>query len=294
MTTHEWHYEVFDPKSQWIFGTPNDFSRTLGFYIIELGHFFQDGRCYTKKNPEESFCLSFAPETNNGVYFEMEYPHRLYTGAYPKEASFSLTDNRPGYVSVQIGRTESYFIQFGGVLAETYASMLLGGEEKVNFVSPGNEPFFVEIYDKLVFLYKRPYSRERELYGAMLLGQLITRLILNDDMEGVPITKNKYVRQALNILENRFCDNIGLNEIAKELSIHPSYLSRLIKAETGNSFSAYVMHLRMNHAKKLLISTDISIDEIGYQCGFTSASHFIRLFHQYEKITPRQYRQVMR
>ena len=57
------------------------------------------------------------------------------------------------------------------------------------------------------------------------------------------------------------------------------------------TYSQYVMGLRLEHAEKQLRSTDHSITQIAYDCGFHNASAFIENFRQKHGLTPRQYRQ---
>ena len=126
----------------------------------------------------------------------------------------------------------------------------------------------------------------------MLLIKVLSRLFVESDNDQTLYVENKYVKQALEIIEQQYAQPLKLATIADELHINSSYLSRLFSKETGTSFSTCVTHVRINRAKELLRTTELSVEEIGDHCGFCNSSHFIKLFHANEKMTPMQYRTV--
>ena len=293
---HFWQYESFDPKSRWLFVNPSEFAESLGLYVIELGHFFQDGHCYTKRVPENSFSINFTGinSKHKNTSSQITFPGKSYHIAIPLLSSkATIVDNRQGYTMETTGKCESFFIQFGGFMAEKYCQTLLEGdfyrEFTVNWL-----PALHESFEQLVLLYRQPTNQRRDVYASMLMTQILSRLILGSDSYLPLYSKNNYVESTLRIMEERFCESLKLKDIAAALHINSSYLSRLITSETGISFSACLSYIRINHAKKLLQSTDLSVEKIGEKCGFCNASHFVKLFHNNEHMTPLQYRNLRR
>mgnify|MGYP004484086019 FL=1 len=72
--------------------------------------------------------------------------------------------------------------------------------------------------------------------------------------------------------------------------LNPDYLSKLLKKETGLSFSEYVMNCRISLAKMLLQATGKSIQEIAGMTGFNSASYFSKIFKQETGMSPATFR----
>lgn len=85
-------------------------------------------------------------------------------------------------------------------------------------------------------------------------------------------------------------EEISLNILAEKFHLSAQYISQLFKNEIGVNFLAYLTSIRMEKAKKLLISTSLSIGDISLQCGYGDYRIFTRTFKKTEGSTPSQYR----
>ncbi len=83
---------------------------------------------------------------------------------------------------------------------------------------------------------------------------------------------------------------VSLNEVAELFHYEPSYLGKQIKAATGKNYTDIIRELRIAEAKRLLRSTELSVDEVAEQVGYTGRVHFFRSFRAAEGMTPGQYR----
>ncbi|MCL6445631.1 MAG: AraC family transcriptional regulator [Alicyclobacillus sp.] len=100
----------------------------------------------------------------------------------------------------------------------------------------------------------------------------------------------KQLQPALMYLKQNFREQIELEEVAAYLSLSPSRTRHLFKEATGEGFKEFLIHLRVNEAKKLLVTTDMSITDVYLNCGFQSHAPFYRAFKQITGITPNEYR----
>lgn len=98
------------------------------------------------------------------------------------------------------------------------------------------------------------------------------------------------MRQALKKINETYHEEISLKSIADDIHIHSSYLSTLFRRETGQTFSQYLLHLRMEESKQLLLESNLDITEIAYKTGFNSQSYFIKVFRAQTGQTPKEYR----
>lgn len=102
---------------------------------------------------------------------------------------------------------------------------------------------------------------------------------INNIIQGV----QQYVRE-------HFQEDIHLSSIAEVFHYSPSYLSRLYKELTGSNLSTYILTVRLDYAKRLLLETPMSVSDIGHVSGFYSVKYFNQVFKKNIGMTPSQYR----
>lgn len=104
-------------------------------------------------------------------------------------------------------------------------------------------------------------------------------------------TKERVAEKAIDYMKTHYSDNnFGLGVMADALGISQEHLSRVIKGVTGKTYMEILNGIRIEHAKIYLKTTDMKLDEIAEQVGWGNARNFIRIFKQYEGITPGKYR----
>lgn len=74
--------------------------------------------------------------------------------------------------------------------------------------------------------------------------------------------------------------DIGRNEIATAAGLQPATVSRRIRSHSGMTLRRYLTVARLNYARRLLMETDLSIEEIARQSGYRYASYFIRAYRK--------------
>jgi len=93
-------------------------------------------------------------------------------------------------------------------------------------------------------------------------------------------------------IESNFNNDIYLEKLADEYQVSLSYLSRVFKAHYGITFQQHLANTRINHAKNLLITTGMTINDISEASGFNSRNTFIRMFKKLEGVTPTEFRAI--
>lgn len=102
-------------------------------------------------------------------------------------------------------------------------------------------------------------------------------------------TKEKILRY----IEDHLCSAVTLQAVADACGISSQYLSAYFKKEMGINFKTYVDTQKMEEAKRRLMQTGGSIQEIAQSLGFSESKNFIRVFKKYESMTPGEYRERM-
>lgn len=120
-----------------------------------------------------------------------------------------------------------------------------------------------------------------------LLGGIIS-CVKNKDFEGKDIERK--IRKARIYFRDNLDKNIDVEELANDLNIGYSYFRRMFKKFTGISPVQYHLMLRLQRAKDLLVSTDMSVKEIALSLGFQSIFYFTRIFKKKMGVPPTEFR----
>lgn len=97
------------------------------------------------------------------------------------------------------------------------------------------------------------------------------------------------VRIAREYLEANYAANVSLNDLSRETGLHPNYLHHAFCTHVGLPPHAYLINVRIGHAKRLL-SSGIPAPQVAHTVGFADQSHFIRHFKRIVGVTPGRYR----
>lgn len=132
-----------------------------------------------------------------------------------------------------------------------------------------------------------------EMNSAQQLRQQCLQLIsaLRDYVESDSVQRSDKVERALSFIEAHFDDpGICADMIGDALGLSASYVSRLLRQNTGMGVVDYIHSARLKKAKELLTNTDMSVDDISVAVGFSSRWTLTRSFKRYENTTPGAFR----
>ena len=107
---------------------------------------------------------------------------------------------------------------------------------------------------------------------------------------GKTVQKESVVEDTINIIRHNYDGALSVSSIAEMLHINPCYLSRVFKEKIGMSPKEYILQHKINRAKELLESTELSVTEIAHSVGITDSLYFSRIFKSKCKLTPSEYR----
>lgn len=100
-----------------------------------------------------------------------------------------------------------------------------------------------------------------------------------------------HIQRCCDYIENHLNRNIQAKDLTKLVGYSANYLTRRFREETGISLSDYVKFARIERAKLLLSTTDLNIQAIADELGFTTRSYFSQCFRQVVGQTPKEYRE---
>ena len=104
--------------------------------------------------------------------------------------------------------------------------------------------------------------------------------------------KSNVVKIILEYFDNNYMKNISLDDMSKNMYISSVYISKVFKEKTGESPINYLINLRLEKAKDLLISTESPVKAIAQAVGYSDAYYFSKLFKKYYGNSPCKFRSI--
>lgn len=101
---------------------------------------------------------------------------------------------------------------------------------------------------------------------------------------------SKLAIDVANYIQHHMSEPISTEAMAKELYLSRTHLSAKFRAETGMTLTDFILTEKTEEAKRLLRYSDKSVSAISAYLGFSSSSHFSRVFRKYAGVTPNEYR----
>lgn len=99
-----------------------------------------------------------------------------------------------------------------------------------------------------------------------------------------------YVREAVELVDKNFQDDISIEDIVKALGLNRSYFGKIFRLATGKSPQSFLMNYSIIKAAELLTLTNLSIGKIGAEVGYPRQFNFSRAFRKIYSVSPREWR----
>jgi len=108
------------------------------------------------------------------------------------------------------------------------------------------------------------------------------------------VLHDPYVEEVVNYIHSHATSPISIAEVTSHISLSRRALEERFKTERGHTMSDEIHHARVQHARRLLLETDLSIDVIATDSGFANRPHFARIFKRIIGVTPPVFRKGAR
>ena len=120
-------------------------------------------------------------------------------------------------------------------------------------------------------------------FASYLFEKSSEALHVFDESSDVIGSVKKYISE-------HFKEDIDRNGIASVAFITPNYLSKRFRIEIGMSLREYINQLRIEEAKRLLLSTNLSVSDIAVEVGYDNISYFSTVFRKLCGVSPVDWR----
>ncbi len=171
-------------------------------------------------------------------------------------------------------------IQLSRVKYPSMAFVIVSGYDDFSYC---REALRLQITDYIL----KPVNYEE--FGSCI-DQLKISLYNNEVKEKPVVKKERVITGITKYMQEHLSEDVSLHILSEEFHLNSQYISQLFKNEIGVNFLTYLTNIRMEHAKKLLLSSSLSIAEVSEQSGYGDYRVFTKVFKKSEGITPSQYR----
>ena len=103
---------------------------------------------------------------------------------------------------------------------------------------------------------------------------------------------SEVIEKIVSYIQANYMKNLTTDDLSHHFGISRTHMTRCFKEYTGFAPHEYITQLRIYNAKYLLKATELSIDEISHQTGFSDSIYFIQVFKRIEGITPSKFRKM--
>ena len=103
-------------------------------------------------------------------------------------------------------------------------------------------------------------------------------------------TTDRQIVLAAQYISNHYMEHIDASDIAAAAGYSPNYLSQKFRKSVGIGIHEYLVFIRLQYAALELVTTNDSITEIAFRCGFSDSNYFKDAFKKKYGVSPREYR----
>lgn len=273
-----------DVDSKRIIYTPSDFARTSLFYLQETGELRAKRRHVSSRSDLSSY-LFLIVESGSGVINYKGEEHTLTSG------DCAFIDCRKRYSHSTSDELWSLrWVHFNGPnLGSVYEKYISRGGKAVFRTS--KPELYRELLSELFSIADAENfvrdMRINERLSALLVALMEESVYTEgEDIGG----KAMRVQEVKDYLDEHYTEKITLDFLAERFYINKYYLLEIFGRRYGMGINKYLISMRINKSKGLLRFSDMTVEQIAYECGMNSPHYFSRVFKDVEGVSPSEYR----
>jgi AraC family transcriptional activator of pobA len=135
--------------------------------------------------------------------------------------------------------------------------------------------------------------REAVLAHLTLLLVSVGRLAA-DVVGDLRLKDEPLLAEVFGFIEDRYRERILLKDVARAVSVSSGHLTTVVRRKTGRTVQEWIVERRMAEARRLLVETDLAVEEVGRRVGYGDPGYFVRSFKRAHDTTPLGWRRAGR
>ena len=263
--------------------TPDNTALSFPFWIYEDGYFEANGNYYTKRSDKPMYLLIY---TLSGCGM-LRVGGRTRSLSAGTAALINCRDLHE-YRTLSTTPWCFHWVHFDGASMDAYKRVLL---DEFEVWQIGDKNRFIRYIDQIHDIARQSNGMLHYIQTSDLISGLL--LILCNSHYSAPIkgeVDSDTIRTVCGFIEGNLETNISVEQLASLVHLSKFYFIRLFQRFMGVSPYQYVQMMRINRAKELLMTTELSINEIAISVGFSGSTRFSKCFSDMTGMSPTQYR----
>ena len=256
----------------------SELARKLYFYVQWTGHFVCKEDFYIKRGNFDSILLLYTI-SGSGTLIYGGKKYALSVGTL-----MMIDCAEPHEYYPDNDRWEFKYVHFNGVQARELYSHIVSVQATHAIIGVSDAEGFL---DRILDLVRN--SGAEEICSEHIYS-LLMRLIATAVPTNTETPESFRIKDALYYIAENYRKDISVSHLAELAHLSRCHFSTEFRKHTGFSPYNYILNYRISAAKRFLLTTDRTVEDIAERCGFSDASTFIRAFKRMTGLSPALYR----
>ena len=210
----------------------------------------------------------------------------------PKKSDIMICA-KPGSLRRRILPYKCYYMHILVDRGEIYDELM----RVPNYFEAGKTDKYRELFSKICMHYDSARGADSILLQSLIL-ELIYHIVkgsqqaakIEADRDGQSATDfSEKIDATIRYIKEKLSERLDLETLAAYAGYNPTYFHKIFKRATGTTLGEYVKSERIKKAADLIVTTEYTLTQIAYECGFSSQSYFSSAFKERMGATPREY-----
>lgn len=279
---------VLGTSSRYFF-TPSSFAEQVLLYPTRVAHFYCTSEYHFSgfseigMQPSHHMHYMLFALANGGMNLRLD--GRTYTARAGDVVLFDC--KRPHEYGALSSGVEFYWLVFDGNMMENTFDQILQLHGDRNVFQATNCPNLTALLRRLLAI-ASSRAHTSEIAISEIIYSILCSLFLTQKAANSP--GHSFIETAMSYVDTHYRESVSVSDIAAYVGLSASYFTRCFRQETGYSPHEYLTLRRIGAAKELLLSSDLTIHEIAFECGYNSEENFIRAFKNAVGVSPTAFR----
>ena len=275
-------------ESDRFFNTPSAAASQLFYYITRCGHYFCTPEYHFTDNSEVAHLPS---HRNSLILFVCEgsmYVENNGVHGIIQPGQVAMLDCTQPHRYYACENAETLWMHFEGCNSReffSYIRSIYGG--RLVFTPPSSKNTKAALI-QLINAFRLPGKMSEGEQSQRIHRLLCELIVLPRTSQGT--RDNDVIAQVMDYIAQHLFEDLSVSDVAASVNLSPSHLSRVFKTRTGFSPHEYITLRRIDAAKELLLTTELSVRQIAFHVGYHSEANFITSFSGKTGITPATFR----